>query len=511
MRSQRLLGSLPGTLVSFDSKERVDLDTNMPKYNCCVPNCNRSHRNATPDLKFYCIPKDEKLRKQYKILLRNYNLKIDSKDTRICSCHWENGEKLSRTHLPTIFPWTKEVKKRREIKRTIIEESPVSRKEKRKAAEIDGQPASDEEHGADYADKLTDAVLVDVPEVRQEEKNASEEEYKDVQALKEENAALRLELQEARIEIQRLKYNDNYRFDIEKHKASPKDIEFYTGLSSYNMLLTCYGLIESQIPSNLNYGCSATSTPIGRPRLLTPFQEFVMVLMRLGLFEKDLAHRFGVSVSTVSTIMRTWIRFLAKEFRPLIQQPKKEIISFYSPKSFREIFPDVVIVVDCTEIEMERPSALDNQSACYSSYKSRPTMKSLVGITPSGVLSYVSDFFPGSTSDREITVQSNFLKILNAGDAVMADKGFNVQDELASVGATLVMPSFLKGKNQFSSGECSRNKAIASLRIHVERLMERIKNWHILDRRMPITMALYASDMLIIIGALSNFQPPLVS
>ena len=71
---------------------------------------------------------------------------------------------------------------------------------------------------------------------------------------------------------------------------------------------------------------------------------------------------------------------------------------------------------------MERPSALNTQSACYSSYKSRPTMKVLVGITPSGVLSYVSKLFPGSTSDQEIIiVKSNFLDILDPGDGVMAD------------------------------------------------------------------------------------------
>lgn len=233
------------------------------------------------------------------------------------------------------------------------------------------------------------------------------------------------------------------------------------------MLITCYSLIESEIPQNLNCGPSATSTSavtpakIGRPRLLTPFQEFVMVVMRLtlGLFEKDLSHRFGVSVATVSEVLRKWIRFLAKEFRPLIRQPKKELISFYSPKSFRELFPDVVIVVDCTEIEMERPSALDNQSACYSSYKSRPTMKALLGITPSGVLSFVSGFFPGSTSDREITMQSHFLNILNTGDAVMADKGFNVQDELVSVGATLVIYHHSsKGKLNFHLGTAAKTK-----------------------------------------------------
>ena len=78
----------------------------------------------------------------------------------------------------------------------------------------------------------------------------------------------------------------------------------------------------------------------------------------------------------------------------------------------------------------------------------------------------VNFFWQHFRSDREITVRSNFLNILNAGDAVMADKGFSVQDEFASVGATLVMPSFLNGKSQFSAGECNKNKAIASLRIH---------------------------------------------
>lgn len=286
------------------------------------------------------------------------------------------------------------------------------------------------------------------------------------------------------------------------------------------MLLTCYSLIEKQA-STLSYASKNTSDEstkgqdnsprIGRPRALSKFQEFVMVLMRLGLFERDLAHRFGVSEGSVSVITRTWIKFLSSVFGPLIRLPEKEIIRHYSPQSFKALCPDVVIIVDCTEIEMERPSALNNQSACYSSYKACPTMKALLGITPSGVLAFVSDFFPGIASDKEITAKSNFLDILNSNDAVMADKGFNVQDELASVGVTLITPEFLKKNKQFSTAECNKNKLVASLRIHVERLMERIKNWHILSRRIPITMAPYASDILITVGALSNFLPPLIS
>lgn len=52
---------------------------------------------------------------------------------------------------------------------------------------------------------------------------------------------------------------------------------------------------------------------IGRPRSLSKFEEFTlgMLRLRLGLFEKDLAHRFGISESTVSNIFRTWMHFLS--------------------------------------------------------------------------------------------------------------------------------------------------------------------------------------------------------
>ena len=167
------------------------------------------------------------------------------------------------------------------------------------------------------------------------------------------------------------------------------------------------------------------------------------------------------------------MKLIRSQLGHLIRMPNRETIQYYSPPSFKQLFPNVVIVIDCTELEMEKPSALNNQSACYSSYKSRTTMKVLVGITPSGVFSFISELFPGSTSDQEIVKQSNFLNILSPGDSVMADKGFNIRDELASIGAILEEPSFLKSNTQFTEAEINYNKAIASLHIHVEREMER--------------------------------------
>ena len=129
-----------------------------------------------------------------------------------------------------------------------------------------------------------------------------------------------------------------------------------------------------------------------------------------------------------------------------------------------------------------------------------------LGITPSGVLSFASKFCPRSTSYKVIVLLSGFLNKLQPGDQVMADKCFNCQDKLASVGASLVIPAFLVEKKQFSKEQTEHNKPVASLRVHVELMpMERIKNWHIFYHRILISLSL-ASDMLLVAGALSNFR-----
>ena len=61
----------------------------------------------------------------------------------------------------------------------------------------------------------------------------------------------------------------------------------------------------------------------------------------------------------------------------------------------------------------------------WSSYKHWNTAKLfLVGITPTGVVSFIPPLWTGSISDQEIVKQRGLLNVLEAGDALMADKGF---------------------------------------------------------------------------------------
>ena len=61
---------------------------------------------------------------------------------------------------------------------------------------------------------------------------------------------------------------------------------------------------------------------------------------------------------------------------------------------------------------------------------------------------YVSDLYAGSTSDKEITRHCGLLELLNTGDAVMADKGFDIRYELMLIGIGLNIPPFAKKNTQ---------------------------------------------------------------
>lgn len=51
-------------------------------------------------------------------------------------------------------------------------------------------------------------------------------------------------------------------------------------------------------------------------------------------------------------------------------------------------------------------------------------MKFLVGVTPGAMICFHSDEYGGRVSDTHITVDSGFLDVVEAGDKILADKGF---------------------------------------------------------------------------------------
>ena len=135
------------------------------------------------------------------------------------------------------------------------------------------------------------------------------------------------------------------------------------------------------------------------------------------------------------------------------------------------------------------------QQATFSSYKNRNTLKVVVGSTPGGLISYVSPAYGGSTSDRQVIERSRLGELCDPGDAITADKGFNIQDILATHDIQVTIPTFLKRGNRFTPKALSRDRKIASERVHIELHIGLVKTNKILTRPMTPTEASLGSGL----------------
>ncbi|CAC5416186.1 unnamed protein product [Mytilus coruscus] len=228
-------------------------------------------------------------------------------------------------------------------------------------------------------------------------------------------------------------------------------------------------------------GCSHTSDKIGPDGIK-------FILHRIPMSEKK-AH-----------IKKLWIQRLKNVRANLIVNDSTRVCSAhfdgpFTHESIPTIFPSK---------PMKKA-----QWMTWSEYKHSNTFKVLIGVTPSGMVTFISRLWGGNVSDRHIVQHDEFLPKLSKGDVIMANKGFTVEDLLpANVG--LNMPPRVSTKKQMSHLEFFKTNSIASARIVVEMKMEQIKNYNILNSRLPISEAHLSEQMIFICAAFTNLLPPLL-
>lgn len=279
-----------------------------------------------------------------------------------------------------------------------------------------------------------------------------------------------------------------------------------------------YKIVSSVIFTLVEKYISCTSTTA-----LSSFNQLLLTLikLRLNLHFKDLAYRFKIAPTTASTYFQNIIDILYKRLKPLIIWPDRLVCQKNVPFCFKETFHDkTTVIVDCFEVFIEKPACLITQQQCWSNYKHHCTIKFLIGITPQGTISYISDAWGGRASDQQIVECSKFLDNIKPGDVVLADRGFLIKETLGVLQAQLVIPAFTKGKNQLHPFEIEETRHIAHVRIHVERIIGAVKNkFHIFKDTIPISMLKKGNDpekfctldkIVTICCALINISPPII-
>ena len=152
------------------------------------------------------------------------------------------------------------------------------------------------------------------------------------------------------------------------------------------------------------------------------------------------------------------------------------------------------------------PPHFARQGNTFSSYKHTNTFKCLIAVTPNGGACFVSDLFEGDISDVEIFKESGILNHIKPYDIILADRGFTVQDLLNPLQAKIKIPAFLKGRSSLTVAEELATRKIAKARIHVERFNQRLKEFKLVGRTIPLSLAPLATQMVVVASGLVNFQ-----
>ncbi|XP_063408734.1 uncharacterized protein LOC134692214 [Mytilus trossulus] len=182
------------------------------------------------------------------------------------------------------------------------------------------------------------------------------------------------------------------------------------------------------------------------------------------------------------------------------------------PVDFKRKFPRTRVIFDATQIPIQKSQDVNIQSVNWSSYKHKNTVKTMVGCTPRGAISYISDCYGGSTSDRQIIEDSRLSDNtrFESGDSIMADRGIMVQDLFANNDVYVNTPTMLKGKLQLEPEEIVRDRRVASKRIHIERVIGLAKRFKILKSELPNTKLSLSNRIVFVCFALTNFKNAIV-
>ena len=292
----------------------------------------------------------------------------------------------------------------------------------------------------------------------------------EIQRLRSENLALR----SAR------KYSITY-LSFLNHSNKVEEINarvlFFTGLPTLDIVKTLFDFLEPHIQIRKSFD---------------KFESMIIVLMRLrmDLSFAFMSHLFLVSTTTIRKVFTHVLHVMYVRLQPLVFWPERDALQKTMPMEFRKHYGmKCVSIIDCFEVRIEKPSNLKARCETYSSYKSHNTVKFLISITPQGVVSFISKAWTGRSSDKCVTVNSGYLNFINPGDIILADRGFDIGENIGLLGAQVKTPAFTRGKPQLSPAEIESSRNLAHVRIHIERVIGLVRSkYKILSSIIPLEM-----------------------
>lgn len=165
-----------------------------------------------------------------------------------------------------------------------------------------------------------------------------------------------------------------------------------------------------------------------------------MIRLKLNVSFQCISVLFNVTSQTCKNYFDFIIPYIAAVLKNCIPWLTKEEIQKNLPLCFKN-FKNTRVILDCTEISVQKSKCLKCRILSYSHYKGTNTVKFLIGVAPSGLITFISKAFGGRASDKAIFVNSGLLQLLDPHeDAIMVGKGFLIENECLQNNIKLIRP-----------------------------------------------------------------------
>lgn len=235
-----------------------------------------------------------------------------------------------------------------------------------------------------------------------------------------------------------------------------------------------------------------------------------MMKIKLNISFLALAAIFDLNNSqTVANYFYDTVIVLSRVMKSVVFWPDKEDVLKNMPRSFSK-FRSTRAILDAYEIPVEKPKCIRCRIRLYSHYKKNFTAKVMMVCTPSGFICLCAGSFGGRASDKVVTKHTKVYEKCDPGDALMVDKGFAIDDECKEYMVNLIRPPFQRNK-KYSKSESVQCAKIARARVHVERVIQRVREFELLRGKIPWNVCPYLDSLVIIVSGLVNLSNPIMA
>ncbi|KAJ8310314.1 hypothetical protein KUTeg_012179 [Tegillarca granosa] len=318
-----------------------------------------------------------------------------------------------------------------------------------------------------------------------------------------ENIHLRQKVKELNEELQRRKWG------VEKIVVNDVLTKFYTGLSTFSIFLWLFNYAASKSSRMTNW-IGNTSTPSSnKSRLSTttlrPVDQFLGFLMRsrLGLFVQDIADREHEGDAADALMQHVYEEY---GDRNIVLYHSGLVINPLMP--FLAASPDRILYIEGEGyfvVELKSSLKSENLKQCPTELADASNYYLTVDEEDTVILDREHNYY------FQVLGQMAVCNLKKAFFGVWSSYGCHIEQIEFDQVVWDECYEKLQGQNhQFTTDEVHYTQEIAELRIHFERNIGRVKNFHVFDDELPVSLIPLATKLFQVCYWLTNLDVPLV-